>query len=836
MPRCGGGRRRREWDASGMTGHATYIRTQPRDELVQELAGLLDPGCCLYDPAALIVYGRDASRCGGGRPLAVALPRTATQVASVVAWCARRGVVFVARGAGTGLSGGALPPEGAVVISLARLSVIGPVDEEARLIRVGAGAVNERVGEVAAGRGLRFAPDPSSQSAATIGGNVATNAGGAHCLRDGATVHHLARLSWVAPTGQTCVTSRGLTCERGIDLAALLTGSEGCLGIVTAAELRLVRAEEKAATLLASFSELTATGVAVSELLTQGQLPAALELIDRPMIEAVEAAYRLGLPVTAAAMLLVDLSDGPGELDGELQRAENALRRAGAVEVRRALTSEEREALWLCRKKAFGAIGRLAPAYVSLDVVVPLGELPGMLDDVAALRRAHGVRIATACHAGDGNLHPGIQYDPEDPQEVERAERAAVAVCRAALARGGSISGEHGVGGEKRELAGEQLDPVCAELMAGIKSLCDPRDLCNPGKGLPAGGVGLAPPSPPPGVPEFRWDSLTVTVPAESPLEDIQERALARGFWLPVGLVRRRGEGPGLAAAGNVAELIDQLLVAPGLLARGTARDSLLQVWAETVDGRAYRAGAPVFKNVVGWNIGRLLCGGGGLLGRIRGATFQLRPAPEVALVWQARSDAPGMVPAAAAELLERLRTWAGPLCAPSCVLDDFEVGERTVSVFLAGRADHGDLDDRVTWLDRWARTTGLRPAFQERLPFRELGRLAVHVSLPRWARQCGDWTVQARLPGSSGWPTLLGHERIIWQGSPELLWLPVAHRRAEPGWHADTVWRGGRPTPLPEPAPEVPRRLLAGLRDLFDPQGWLPEPEWLESTRQGEG
>ncbi|MBM4129925.1 FAD-binding protein, partial [bacterium] len=406
--------------------------------LIARLRQALGAAAVRTDASALSVHARDASHLDWGRPLAVALPATAGEAARVVALCAAAGVPVVPRGAGTGLSGGAVPPDGAVVLVATRLRELGAVDVACGAVRAGPGVLNAVVSRHAAPHGLHFAPDPSSQAASTIGGNIAENAGGPHCLSVGVTAHHLRALSWCDAEGRAWDTGPPVALQRGLDLRSLLCGSEGTLGVVTGAWLQLVPPPRSEQTLLAAFPALDAATEAVPQLLQAGLLPAAVEIIDQAMVWTVEAAFGLGLPGDVEAVAIVELAGETEAADRQAARAEELLRAAGARTVRRAADADERAALWQCRKRAFGAVGRLSPNYVSMDVVVPLGELPGLVAEIRRVRERHGVRIATAFHAGDGNLHPAVHYDERRAGDAERAHAAADDIIRAALARRGS--------------------------------------------------------------------------------------------------------------------------------------------------------------------------------------------------------------------------------------------------------------------------------------------------------------------------------------------------------------------------------------------------------------
>ncbi len=803
--------------------------------LIDQLRRVVGRPHCLADPAVRAVYSRDASHLTLGKPAIVVLPGSVDEVAEVVRLCVEHKVDIVARGAGTGLSGGAVPSEGAVVISLARLRGLGPVDLDNRLIPAEAGVINATVSRIASPHGLGYAPDPSSQHASTIGGNVAENAGGPHTLKDGVTVHHIARIRWCDTGGRIWTTGRGLPVERGFDLCGLLTGSEGCLGLVTQADLRLLPRREATTTLMAVYPELEDATWAVVGLLGAGLLPAAVEIVDRAVLAAVEAAFRFGFPTDVDAVMIVEFDGEPQAVQEDAARTEELLIQSGARQVRRAADAAEREKLWLCRKRAFGAIGRLTPSYVTMDVVVPLGRLPELVRAIGEIKQHFEVEVATAFHAGDGNLHPGVHFDDRDPGHVARAQRAADAITVKALEMGGSISGEHGIGLEKLHLIGDQLDEAAADLMAGIQQLFDPQGRCNPGKALPRRGEELreAPPTPQEIV--FHWNSLSVSAPAEVPLAEIQVQALARGFWVPIGIVQFGHEGTGLGAAGTVGSLVDHLVAGPSLLGKGTVRDYLLELWAETSDGRRFRTGAPVFKNVAGFDLVRLLCGAGGILAQIQAATFQLKPVPESAALWHFEITGDGPSDESLVTLLELLRSWAGDLCAPVCLGSLFEVGARGVTIFAGGRDRPWDLDHKANLLASWADRAGLRLTAHDRTTFRNLPRLPAHPAVPAWARHNRDWTFLSRLPRQRSWPARLATSRWIWQASPPLLWLPRSRIEVPAGWHADTVFRAGEPTALPEPAIDVPRSILIGLKELFDPTGWLGEPDWFERAREAQ-
>lgn len=601
-----------------------------RGTFLADLTAVLGRDACLTDDAARRVYSRDASHLEVGRPLAVALPRDHGQAAAAVALCARHGVPFTARGAGSGLSGGALPPDGALVISLARMTAWDGVDDPGRrLVRVEPGVANAALDRRLARRGGSFAPDPSSQEVATVGGNIAENAGGPHCLKVGTTVRHVRALRWIDAEGRTW-DSRG----PGWDLTPLLVGSEGVLGLITAADLVVSPREPRHATLLVYLDSLEAAADAVLSLLGAGLLPAALEAVDGAMLALVEEAFGFGFRTDAAAAMIVEFTGAAAAADEDARRAAELLRAAGA-QVVPARDEQERLDLWRCRKRAFGAVGRLSPNYVTMDVAVPVGRLPDMVRAVEAAGRRHGVRIATALHAGDGNLHPGVLYDARDPASVRRAHAAADAIMAAALDLGGTVTGEHGVGVEKLHVLPRQLHPVALELMRGVKRAFDPRGLCNPGKLLPAGpGTAEAPPRP--AAVELDVRSLTAAAPATATLGALRRAAAAAGLDVP-------------CAEGGDDRSLAELLPRDRRL-----RDALLEVHAETLDGRAYHAGRAVVKNVAGLDLPRLVAAADGALGPLRAVGLALRPAGAA----DAGHDAPEPSPHGPAprEIFARLR------------------------------------------------------------------------------------------------------------------------------------------------------------------------------------
>jgi glycolate oxidase subunit GlcD len=440
----------------------------------------------LHGRSELFPYESDGLTLLRGRALAVVLPETTEQVATVVDLCRRAGTPFVPRGAGTGLSGGATPVDGCVIIECSRMDQILDVDATNRTATVQPGVINAHLSEFVAPLGLQYAPDPSSQTACTIGGNIAENSGGPHTLKYGTTSPHILSLEVVLPDATIVHLGRADGHEVGYDLRGIFVGSEGTLGIVTAATVRLVSLPERVETCLASFNALVPACETVSAIIATGIVPSALELMDDRTIEAVEASvYAAGYPRDARAVLLIELDGTPEAVDQEWTIVDQICREHGAIDVRRARDDEEREAFWRGRKGAFGAMGRLAPDLYVHDAVVPRTRLPEVVDRINQVAEEHGLRVANILHAGDGNLHPNLSFDARDREQLERVRKLGDAILRICVEAGGVLSGEHGIGIEKREamrllFAEEDLEP-----MRWVHEAFDPEDLCNPGKAIP---------------------------------------------------------------------------------------------------------------------------------------------------------------------------------------------------------------------------------------------------------------------------------------------------------------------------------------------------------------
>jgi glycolate oxidase len=459
--------------------------------LVDELRSIVGADGLVCGREELSVYECDGYTLERSQPEVVVLPRATAEVAAVVRACRRHDVRFVPRGAGTGLSGGCLPIRAPVMIGLARMNRILDLDAVNRTVRVQSGVVNRDVSTRAAPHGLYYAPDPSSQPACTIGGNVAENSGGPHTLKYGVTTNHVLSVQLVCADGS--VVELGGDCDDvpGYDLRGVVIGAEGTFGLVTEATLRLLPLPEGVRTLLATFDRVDDASAAVSGIIGSGIVPAALEMMDALMIAAVEAAYHFGFPKDAEAVLIIEIDGARVGLDRQAERIVALCRERGARDVRVAADEAERALLWKSRKRAFGAVGRLAPNYCTQDGVVPRTKVPEILRTIRAIADEQQLRIANVFHAGDGNIHPILLYDERNPGQVERVLAAGRRILEACVALGGSLTGEHGIGVEKMELLPLLFGDADLELMSRLRRVFDPERRCNPHKIFPAESAGV---------------------------------------------------------------------------------------------------------------------------------------------------------------------------------------------------------------------------------------------------------------------------------------------------------------------------------------------------------
>jgi glycolate oxidase len=459
------------------------------EQLVPRLVAICGREHVISDPLELRTYECDGLTSHRATPAVAVLPSTAEQVAAIVSECARRNIPFVARGSGTGLSGGALPREDGVLIVMSRMRTILEIDPVSKRAIVEPGVTNLSVSKAVAHLGLFYAPDPSSQVICSVGGNVAENSGGAHCLKHGFTVHHVTGLQIVTPQGELTWlgdgTGTGAGSGEGYDLLGAFAGSEGTLGIVTKIIVKLTTAPEKVHTLLAAYATTSEGGRAVSDIIAAGILPAAIEMMDALSIEAAEAAVHCGYPEGAGAVLIVELDGPAAEVETELAAVREICEKAGATEIRAADDPAERAVIWAGRKSAFAAVGRISPSFIVQDGVVPRTSLPAVLARIAELSAQAGIRVANVFHAGDGNLHPLVLYDDASPEETAAAEVLSGAILDACLEQGGSITGEHGIGVDKSRYMPRMFSADDLDTMQLVRCAFDPASLCNPGKIFP---------------------------------------------------------------------------------------------------------------------------------------------------------------------------------------------------------------------------------------------------------------------------------------------------------------------------------------------------------------
>ena len=457
-------------------------------KVVRALTKIVGRQYVLTEPADVRLYSYDSST-ARGRPEVVVLPSSTEQVAGVVKLCAERRIPFVARGAGTNLSGGSVPLHGGIVIVLSRMNQVLDVDVDNRRTVVQPGVVNLDLQKLLEPHRLQFCPDPASQKASTIGGNVAENAGGPHCLKYGVTTNHVLALTVVLPNGEVRKLGAAVADPPGYDLVGLFVGSEGTFGIATEMTLRLKPLPESVQVILALFESLEAAGEAVSRIIAAGIVASALEIMDRNTIEAVEASFPSGLPLDVEAVLVIELDGLEGALDRDTERCAGICRELKARSVEIGKTPAERERLWAGRKSAFGATARLSPAMLVNDATVPRTRIPEALRRIQEIEQRHRVRIAKVFHAGDGNLHSNILYERTDRDGLRRAEAACAEIFQVAAGVGGTITGEHGVGAEKPKYLELVYAPADIEAQRRAQKVFDPEGLANPGKVLPAEGV-----------------------------------------------------------------------------------------------------------------------------------------------------------------------------------------------------------------------------------------------------------------------------------------------------------------------------------------------------------
>ncbi len=462
--------------------------TAVSSEFIRQLRDITAPERVLDAEDELLVYECDGYVIEKNAPEVVVFPESAQEVQQIVRLCNEYRIPFLARGAGTSLAGGSLPVTGGVMITLTRMNRILQISTRDRFAVVEPGCVNLKLTRALAGTGFHYAPDPSSQSACTIGGNVATNSGGPHTLKYGVTVNHVIGVEFVSPAGE--LITFGGPCGRGSmpDLTGLFVGNEGTFGVVTRIWVRLTRDPAATRTMLGVFDTVADATQAISSIIGAGIVPAALEMMDQGIIGALEEAFQFGFPLDAGAVLLIEVDGLDCALDQEAATIIDLCNSAGATEVRQSRTEEDRALLWKCRKQAFGAIGRLAPSCCTQDGVVPRTRLPEILEFIQEMERKHNLRIVNVFHAGDGNIHPILLFDERDQDQIRRVLLASDEILNRCIDLGGSVTGEHGIGVEKISFMSRLFTPDDLAVMHDIRRVFNPAGLCSPGKLLPVAG------------------------------------------------------------------------------------------------------------------------------------------------------------------------------------------------------------------------------------------------------------------------------------------------------------------------------------------------------------
>ena len=463
----------------------TLQKTELQAQVVQALQAFLPPQALLWSNEQTTPYECDGLIAYRQRPLVVALPESYEQIQQVLKTCHSLGVPVVARGAGTGLSGGAMPHERGVTLSLAKFNRILEIDPLARTAQVQCGVRNLAISEAAAAHGLYYAPDPSSQIACTIGGNVAENSGGVHCLKYGLTVHNVLKVKGFTIEGEPIEFGSEALDAPGYDLLALINGSEGMLAVTTEVTVKLLPKPRLARCIMASFADVRQAGDAVAAVIAAGIIPAGLEMMDKPMTAAVEEFVHAGYDLDAAAILLCESDGTPEEVQEEIGRMSQVLTAAGATKIAVSESEAERLKFWSGRKNAFPASGRISPDYMCMDSTIPRKRLADILLAIQQMEQKYGLRCVNVFHAGDGNLHPLILFDANDPDQLRRCEQFGADILETSVAMGGTVTGEHGVGVEKLNSMCVQFSAEENEQMFGIKRAFDPEGLLNPGKVIP---------------------------------------------------------------------------------------------------------------------------------------------------------------------------------------------------------------------------------------------------------------------------------------------------------------------------------------------------------------
>ncbi len=648
------------------------MKTMTRDEW-RSLEAILPRDRLVTNPVELLTYEGDGSL-GLGNPQGVALPGSTEEVVKLVQWAAQHHVPIVARGAGTGLSGGSVAVAGGVTISFARMKQVLELDEVGRSVIVQPGIVHEVLDGFVKTKGLYYPPDPASGRSCTLGGNLGENAGGPHCFKYGVTTNYVLGLTVVLADGRVIHTGGRAFDYPEYDLTGLLVGSEGTLGVITEASLRLIRNIPGVKTLMAIFNSVEEAGEAVSAVIARGLVPATLEMMDRNMIGIVENYAHAGLPTDAEALLIIESDGYPESVEPQMSEVMEVMRERQARELRLAQTAAERDQIWFARKSAFGAIAQISPAYLIVDGTVPRSRLAAALAGVNQICARHNLRVGYVFHAGDGNLHPLILFDPRDEDMVRRIHLAGPEVMKLCVDLGGTITGEHGVGSEKIPYMKLMFNDDELRAMWEIKQVFDPKGVMNPGKILPSPNQQISKSAS--GVPKFEirnpkspqeasemlgeWalaaqapglrirgggtkssllgpaevtistahlrglqayslNDLYVTVGAGTTLAELQQELARDKMWVPLASPWAEATLGGIVATN---------FNAPLRMRYGAIRDLILAVTAVLPDGRLIRAGRPVVKNVAGYDLAKLFIGSHGTLGLITDVTLRIMPFP----------------------------------------------------------------------------------------------------------------------------------------------------------------------------------------------------------------
>jgi len=596
--------------------------------LADRLAQVLPGDRILQKPADRAAYDADASTAFRCRASAVVIPRSTDELVAVVRWCGAEGVPYVVRGSGTGLSAGATPVADGIVIVTTSLNRILRIDPLQRIAVVEPGVINSDVTKAAGAHGLFFAPDPSSQPVCTIGGNIGFNAGGAHCLKHGMTSNHVLGLKAVLATGEVVDWQSESREHVGPDWTGLFVGNEGLFGVAIEATLNLLPVADGCHTVLAGFKSAAAAGEAVAAIIQSGLVPVAMELMDQLTIQAVRPVVPINYPPDAESLLLVEL-DGPAPMvASERITLERILQEQGTTGMVSAVDDEERARIWKVRKSAYSAYGRLAPTNHVQDIVVPRRHMATALSRIQKISEDGDLPIACICHAGDGNIHPNMLHDGADHARVERVEELANQIIEMSIELGGSITGEHGVGLEKRHHLAHMFGPNEIDLFRRIHRVFDPQNIANPGKTLPPTGsdstatpADSAPPEIPAGIVDHDVAEFVITVGANSPITEINRHLEKHGQALLF--------DPLFPTTTTIAEAINQGLNGPRALGQGRIRDALLGLTFADAQGHTYRVGGRVVKNVAGFDIPKLFVGAGGRFGPLLEVTLKTMAVPE---------------------------------------------------------------------------------------------------------------------------------------------------------------------------------------------------------------